>query len=301
MNAWINQHKKDLLRLHWIVFIYGFTAILGKLIQLDSVTLVWYRMGLAALFLGIYAIINKHLFKFSIIGLLSLYGTGILVAIHWITFFGAIKASNVSVALGCFASTTLFTALLEPLFFKRKISFIEVIIGIIIIVGLYLIFQFEFQYIIGISLSLISALLASLFTIINKKLINNHHPLEISVVEIAAGFIGITIWFLATNKINSSFPLPSLNDWFYLVILSSICTAYAFVVSTDVMKSLSAYTVVLTVNLEPVYAIVLAYFIFGETEHMSYGFYIGTLIILLAVFIYPIWQKHQLKKAPIIT
>jgi drug/metabolite transporter (DMT)-like permease len=213
------------------------------------------------------------------------------VAVHWITFFHSIKISNVSVALGCFASTTLFASLLEPIVLRRKLNWIEVFIGVVIIAGLYLIFRFETKYMAGIIMSLISAFLAALFTVFNKNLTHKYEPVQISVIELGSGWLGITAYFAFAGHFNSTFAFPETMDLIYLLILAIICTAYAFVVSVDVMKTLSAYTVVLSVNLEPIYGIILAFFIFGDSEYMSSGFYLGTVIILSAVFLYPVLKR----------
>ena len=285
---------KNRIKLHFIVLILGFTAILGKLITLNAADMIWYRMLMAFLALGVYIRLKKIQVKYSPKVILQMTGVGIIIALHWITFFYSIKVSNVSVALGTFASTTFFTALLEPVIFKRKADKYELLLGIVIIIGLYMIFQFEFKYRLGIISSLISAFLAGLFTVLNKKLIHKHDPVSISFYEMGSGFLAITLYFLITGRFGNDFPFPSSNDWLWLILLSIVCTAYAFVVSVDVMKVLSAYTVALAFNMEPVYAILLASWIFGSSEFMSFGFYAGTVLIMAAVFLYPvIYHKKE--------
>lgn len=222
----------------------------------------------------------------------KLFGIGIIVAIHWITFFGAIKISNVSVTLGCLATVTLFTSLLEPFFFRKRINAVEVIVGLLIILGLYLIFRFETKYSLGIIVALISAFLAGLFTVINKKMVMHQKASVISFYEMLGGLTGISLYLLFSGSINSPLTLPSPIDFIYLLILGIICTAYAFAVQVDVMKHLSAYIVALTINLEPVYGIIMAYFLFGETEHMTGGFYFGTVIILISVLGFPLYHYY---------
>ena len=280
------------LKLHFIVLIYGFTAILGKLITLPADQLVWYRMLIAVITFYLFirwkktdlSITSKQFFK--------LFGIGFIVAIHWITFFGAIKISNVSVTLGCLATVTLFTSLLEPFFFRKRINVVEVII-----VGLYLIFRFETRYWLGIIVALTSAFLAGLFTVINKKMVINQKATVISFYEMLGGLTGITIYQLVSGWGNYQANLPSPIDFVYLLILGIICTAYAFAVQVDLMRHLSAYVVALTINLEPVYGIVMAYFIFGETEHMTEGFYFGTAIILISVLGFPLYHYYLRKKS----
>jgi len=289
----MNIVTKNFIKLHFIVLILGFTAILGKLITLNATDMIWYRMLMAFLSLGIFVWLKKIQVKFSPRVLLQMTGVGIIIALHWITFFFSIKVSNVSVALGTFASTTFFTALLEPVIFRKRADKYELLLGIIIIIGLYLIFQFEFKYRLGIISSLASAFLAGLFTVLNKKLIHKHHPVSISFYEMGSGFLAITVYFLVTGHFGDNFPFPSAPDWMWLIILSIVCTAYAFVVSVDVMKVLSAYTVALAFNMEPVYAILLASWIFGSSEFMSLGFYAGTVMIMAAVFLYPVLNKKD--------
>lgn len=288
----MRTHTRNLLELHFIVIIFGFTAILGRLISLDATELIWYRLLIAASVLAFYARFKSIPFNFSKVDFIKLCAIGLIVALHWITFFRAIKVSNVSVALGCFATTTLFASLLEPLILRRKLRALEVFIGLIIIGGLYLIFQFETNYFEGMITSLISAFLAVLFTILNKTFTEKYNPVAISVTELTSGFVALTIWLLCNIHSIKQFPIPVNYDWIWLLILGIICTSYTYVAGLKVMSTISPYTIVLTINLEPVYSIILAYFLFGESEKMSGGFYIGTLVILMAVFLYP-WLVRQ--------
>lgn len=287
----MEQVRKHLLQLHFIVFIYGFTAILGRLITLDAVPLVWYRMFIAFASLAIILKLSNQKFSIPKKKILILTGVGLIVAFHWITFFHSIKISTISVALGCLASTTLFTSFLEPVFVRRPLSWFEVFTGVVIIIGLYIIFQFEPNYVAGIITGLTSAFLAGLFTVLNKVLVRDIHPATISFYEMGGGFIGITIFVILNNSFVDIMTFPILSDWIYLLLLGVVCSAYAFMASTRVMQTLSAYTVVLTVNLEPIYGIILAFLIFGDSEYMSFGFYAGTLLILTAVFLLPVVRE----------
>lgn len=293
--------SKDLyytyVKLHVIVLIFGFTAIMGKLIALPALELVWYRMLIAVITFYIYLKITKENLAVSRAVLFKLLGVGVIIAVHWVTFYGAIKLSNVSVALGCFATTALFTSFLEPFFYRKKIIIAEVLIGLIIITGLYLIFRFETRYLAGILVALLSAFLAGLFSVLNKKLVANHRAVKISFYEMIGGVIALSI-FLALSGKGTSVPFlfPTWMDLFYLILLGTVCTAFAHTVQVDVMQHLTAYIVTLTINLEPVYGIILAFFILGETERMTTGFYIGTLIILLSVIGFPIMQHYQIKR-----
>ncbi|QQS51221.1 MAG: DMT family transporter [Bacteroidota bacterium] len=289
------EHRTSLLKLHFVVFIYGFTAILGKLISISAIDLVWYRMLVAVAGLSVLLFLQGFNLKISFRAGIQILLVGLIVAAHWISFFGAIKLSNISVTLGCLASTTLFTSILEPLILKRKVNAVEVIIGLIIIAGLYLIFQFEIHYLDGILVALASAFLAGLFTVLNKKLVQKHSTRLITFYEMVGGFIGISLFFLFTEGFSTEFFLLPVSDVFYLLLLGLVCTAFAFAIQVDVMKKLSAYLVALTINLEPVYGIILAWLFFRDTELMSTGFYIGTVIILVAVLAFPVYQSRRRK------
>jgi len=285
------------LKLHLVVLIYGFTAILGKLIELPALELVWYRMLIAILTLYIYLKIRGESLVISRKALFGFFGVGLIIALHWVTFYGAIKLSNVSVTLGCFATTTLFTSFLEPFFYRKKINFLEVCIGLIIMAGLYLIFRFETRYALGILVALISAFLAGLFTVLNKKLVARYSSVQISFYEMIGGLAGLSIFITASGRgIVLPTLLPTLSDFIYLLILATVCTAYAHTQQVAIMRHLSAFTVTLTINLEPVYGIIMAFFIFGETEKMTTGFYLGTLIILLSVIGFPISQYYRKRR-----
>jgi drug/metabolite transporter (DMT)-like permease len=282
-------------KLHFVVLIYGFTAILGKLISLPAHQLVWYRMLIAAITFFALFHVRGIKYKLPIKEIVSLIGVGIIVGAHWITFFGAVKLSNVSVTLSCLASATLFTGILEPIFFKKKINPVEILIGIFIILGLYLIFQFEFQYWKGIMSAVSSAFLAALFTVLNRKFVAKHRASIISFYEMLGGFAGITVFLLVLSDFNASMFVLQTSDILYLMILSIICTAFAFTIQVEVMKQLTAYIVSLAINLEPIYGIVLAIIFFGQSEYMSPGFYFGALVIFLSVFGYPLYQKYKNK------
>ena len=288
---------RNLLLLHFVVLIFGFTAILGKLISIPSEELVWYRMLIAFVTLGTLIIYRKALsFRLERKAIGQTLGVGFIIAAHWIFFFEAIKQSNVSIALSAMATTALFTAILEPLFFKRKFQLYELFLGSLVILGLYFIFEFETENSVGIWLAILSAFLASTFTVINGRLIQSYDSIKISFYELLGGFLAISIYFLLFK--NNQFPNFQLSnsDWFYILILGIICTAFAFVACVDVMKELTPFTVSLSINLEPVYGIILALLFFGDDEKMSFGFYMGTLIILLSLFL-NVWFKKR-KKLP---
>lgn len=281
----LENKLKNYLHLHFIVFIWGFTAILGKLISIDAIPLVWYRMGLAVIFIIGYFLVTKKKFKADKKGLLKFALTGIIIALHWVTFFKAIKVSNVSVALVMMSTGAFFTSLLEPIFFKRKLKLVEILLGLLVIFGLYIIFNFESRYIEGIIYALISSFLSALFAVLNGLFVKEYKPEVISFYQLLFGVLGITVFLFFTQSFTADFFQLQTSDWVYLLILSSFCTAYAFIASVQVMKYITPYTVMLTINLEPIYAIVLALLIFGETEKMNPAFYYGALIVLSTVLI----------------
>lgn len=290
----ITLRNKYLLLLHFVVLIFGFTAIIGKLVSVQSEVLVWYRMGIASLALFIFSLLKPSQLKLDNGGKVKAFFIGFVVALHWILFFEAIKQSNVAITLAALSSASIFTALLEPIFFKRKLLWYEIVLGLIVISGLYFIYEVEVNSSLGLILGILSAFLASLFTVLNGKLIKNYPAIKLSTVELFGGFIAISLYFLTFKSIDlKSFELHSL-DLIYTLILALICTAFAFAASVEVMKELSPFTVSLSINLEPVYGIVMAYFIFGESEKMSSGFYIGAICILLAIFL-NVYFKRKMK------
>ena len=276
------------------MFIWGFTAILGALINIDAIPLVWYRMLFAVLFLLLFFIIKKKSLRTTPKGLLKFLISGIIIALHWVAFFTAIKIANISIALIAMSTGALFTSLIEPLFFKRRLILLELLFGLIVIAGLYLIFNVESEYTIGIIYALVASFLSALFTVLNGLFIKKYDAGVISFYQLLFGVGFISIYILASSDFTiSDFTLNS-SDIFYLLILSSICTAYAFVVSVDIMKYLTPYTVMLTINLEPVYGIILAVLIFGKKEEMSPQFYIGAVIILVTVIINGILKNKKI-------
>lgn len=301
-----NVKLQNYLHLHVIVFIWGFTAILGELISIDALPLVWYRMLLASVCIYVFILFKKISLTIHRKLFFTLFLAGVIIALHWITFFAAIKVANVSITLALLSTGAFFTSILEPIFYKRKVIWYEVLFGLLVIIGLYIIFQVQTDYILGIIYALCSAFLSAVFSLINGKIAQRYNPSMISFYELLSGVVFITIYLLyltawsenGQEGFSISFFKLSNMDWFYLIILASICTAYAFIGSVKVMKYLSPYTVMLTVNLEPVYGIVLAFLIFGDQEKMNPGFYYGALIILSTVILNGIFKNAKKRKRP---
>lgn len=292
----MSKRLANLILLHVVVFIFGFTGILGKLIETSSDKLVLWRMLIAAVSIAIFGYATGAIKKSLRINALKYSLVGLLIAGHWITFFEAIKQSNVSVTLACLSAASLFTALIEPLVFKRRIHPGELLLGVLVIIGLLLIFSFETEYKVGIALALLSALLASTFTVINGTFIRNDNPIRISLVEMMAGTGAIAVWFLLTGKMDAALLQMPPMDWLWIGILGTVCTAFAFVASVKVMEVLTPFTVSLSINLEPIYGIVLAFFIFGESERMTGGFYAGAAILIIALFANAVMKWYGMRR-----
>jgi drug/metabolite transporter (DMT)-like permease len=279
----LNDKLKNYLHLHLIVFIWGFTAIFGKLISLEALDLVWFRMFFGSLFIVGFLIYKKVNIKVPFNVLIGFIVSGIIIAAHWYTFYQAIKVSGISITLACLSTGAFFASLIEPIFYKRKVIWYEVAFGLFAVIGISVIFNAEPNHKSGIILAIISASLSALFSVINSKYVKTYDANVISFYELSSGVFFLSLFLLATEKFSASFFQLSLEDLIWLLILASICTAYAFSASIKVMKFLSPFTVMLTVNLEPVYGIILSLFIFKDSEHMNGLFYVGAAIILLTV------------------
>lgn len=284
---------KDYLMLHLVVLIWGFTAILGMLISMPTLEIVIYRTLLATVFLGIIFWWRKSNVRLPQKELLKILVTGAVIALHWILFFGAARVSNISVCLAGLATASFWTAFIEPLVNKSRIKWYEVLLGVMVIIGLVIIFSFELDYWLGLVMSVMSALFGACFMVINSRLTKRGNPYVITFYEM----IGACLFSLLIMPIyavyfteNGLQLIPTPLDWLWLFFLSGICTVYAFSVSVELMKRLTAFAVNLTVNLEPVYGIILAVLLFGEKEKMTPGFYLGTLVILLSVCLYPLFN-----------
>lgn len=281
-----NAKLRNYLHLHFLVFIAGFTAILGELISIGAVPLVWFRMGIATILMFIYIKIAGVKLKINGKSILRLSLAGIIIALHWITFFASIKAANVSIALAMFSTGAFFASIIEPVFYKRKVIPYEIIFGLLVILGVFLITKGEIKYLKGILLGISSAFFSSLFAVLNGVFLKKHSATVISFYEFISGVLFISIFILCfEGGFSTDFFKLSTSDFGYLFILASVCTAYAFIASVNVMKLISPYTVVLTYNLEPIYGIVIALFLFPEKEKMSPMFYYGAILIISTVLL----------------
>ncbi|HMC01934.1 MAG TPA: DMT family transporter [Flavobacteriaceae bacterium] len=281
-----NVKLKNQLHLHFLVFIAGFTAILGELISIKAIPLVWIRMIIASLIIFIFVKLSKTSIKIPAKKIVKLGVAGIIIALHWITFFGSIDVANVSIALTMFSTGAFFASFIEPIIYKRKIIWYEILFGLFIVIGVLIITESEIKYFNGIVLGVFSGLFASIFAVLNGKFLEQHSPTIISFYELISGVLFITIFmFVGQFNFTTEVFVVTAKDMLYLFILGSVCTAYAFIAAVKVMRHISPYTVVLTYNLEPVYGIILALILFPEKEIMSSSFYYGATIIILTVLI----------------
>lgn len=279
----LGNKSKSLLHFHFIVFIFGFTAILGSLISVNSYQIVWFRVLIAALTIIVVIKILKKSIQISLSQLLILVFCGFLISLHWVFFFKAIKVSNVSVTLSILSLGAFITSFLEPFFYKKKIVKYEVFFGIIVAAGTIIVFRTQLHYFEGIIYALIAVLFSVFFTLINGKIINYLPSLTISFYELSSGFFIISFILLLRGDFSSELIKITQDDLLWLLILGTICTAYAFVISVDVMKHLSPYTIMISINMEPIYGMLLAYLLLGDNEKMSSLFYVGFFLIFFSV------------------
>ncbi len=291
--------KKAFLQLHIAVLFAGFTAILGKLIVLNEGLLVLFRMLLSALVLFIILVIRKEFVKVPVKKVFQIFGDGIIVALHWVTFYGSIKYSNVSVSVTCLSAIGFFTSFFEPLIMKRRVVIAEVALGLLAMAGIYLIFNFYPEYKTGIIFGIISAMFASIFPILNKELLENFSAKTITLYEMTGGFLSLCIIVpVYLQFFPAAYFLPTFSDWMWLLVLAIVCTVISFILQLNALKVLSAFTSNLTYNLEPVYSIILAFILFNENKFLGKGFYLGVTLILLAVTFQMMreWKKVKARR-----
>lgn len=291
--------QRAYLQMHIAILLWGFTAILGKVILMDEGMLVWYRMLFSSIATGLFLFFSGKIYRLPLKQFLNISAIGLIITLHWVTFYGAIKASNVSVAISCFSSVALFTSILDPLLHGKKPRLPEIISGLIVMAGIYIIFSVQQLFLKGIILSLVSAFLASLFTILNKRISNKIDPGIITFYELGTGLILLTLLLPVWFKINGShFEIPGKTDFIYLLLLSVVCTTFAFTLSLYALQKIDAFTMNLSVNLEPLYSILLAIVLFKEHETMNTEFYVGSFIILSSVALHGYMTFKKLRTSP---
>ena len=287
----MDSRAKNILLMHFVILIFGFTGILGKLISIDAVPLVFWRTLIGGGAIYVWLKVRRKVSTKSPSDLLKMGGIGLLVAIHWITFFASIKASNVSVALTMLATSPMFIGFLEPLIFKRKIDWKELTVAGVVLVGIGTIFSLDTTYHEGMILGIISAFFASLFATFNGVLVKTHDASNISLVELLTASAAIFILLLFSGEVNWDLFMLSNQDWLWIIILALVATSFALIAFTSIMTVLTPFTTSVAINLEPIYSIILAVIIFGDEEIMGLRFYVGALIIIGAVLLNTILKR----------
>jgi drug/metabolite transporter (DMT)-like permease len=288
--------KKAFFQLHIAVLLAGFTGVLGRLITLNEGLLVWYRLLISSVTMWILFSLTNKLQRISLKDILKLTGIGFLSALHWISFFGSIKYANVSVALICFSAVGFFTALFEPLFFQKRINGIEVLLGLIVIAGIYIIFHFDPKYKTGIILGVICALLLAIVMIVIRQFVQRINAQTLLTYQLSGGFITLTFLMpFYLRRFPTSYLIPGFDDWMWLLVLSWFCSVLAFQFSVNALKKLTAFTVNLSFNMEPVYGILLAFAIRHENKELEWSFFAGLGLIVLALCLqmWRVWRQSR--------
>lgn len=292
--------KKALIQLHIAVFLAGFTGVLGRLITLNEGLLVWYRLLITAITMWIIFSLTGKLQKISFKDILKISGVGFVAAMHWVTFYGAVKYANVSVALVCFSSVGFFTALLEPLFSRKKIIGIEVMIGLLVIAGIYIIFHFDPKYKTGIIVGTISAVLIACVMVMVRQFVQRINSETFLTWQMTGGVVTLSLIMpFYLHQFPATHILPSLSDWMWLLILAWFCSVLAFQFSVNALKRLSAFTVNISYNFEPLYGILMAFALYGENKELGWSFYVGLAMIVLAVGLqmWRVWKQFRIPVA----
>lgn len=272
--------KEAFIKLHLSILIAGGTGVFGKLISLNEGLLVWYRMMFASVMFFLLLSFLKKLRKVTLGDVTKIGSVGLLLALHWIFFYGSIKASNVSIGVVCLSLMSIFTAIFEPLINRHRISLREILFSLVAVLGIVLIFHFDTRYRVGICMGVISSALASLFTIVNKKVAVNYTSSTMLLYEMLGGFLGLSCILPAYLHY---FPVPSILPGAQDLSLASVCTVGLYILQIQVLKVISAFTVNLSYNLEPIYSIIGAMLIFQEAKDLNFSFYLGLGLIVLSV------------------
>jgi len=301
--------KKAFIQLHIAVLLAGLTGVLGRLISLNEGLLVWYRLLLTAPSLWVLAFLRKPgtrrrqrgmdgpargTVRIDRRDMWRIFGIGGIAALHWVAFYGSIKYSNVSVGLLCFSAIGFFTALIEPLVLRHRVDVVELLLGLLVIVGIFFIFQVDAHFKTGILIGLLSALLGSLFPVLNKRILKRVSPENVTLYELTGGFLVLSLlmpFYLYLFPASSL--IPGWQDWIWLLVLAWACTVLAFNLSMSALQHISAFTVNLSYNLEPVYGILLAFVLFREDKYLNKGFYIGFCLILLSIILQTVRLRRK--------
>jgi drug/metabolite transporter (DMT)-like permease len=287
--------KRAFIQLHIAVFLAGFTGVLGRLITLNEAVLVWYRLMISCVVLWVFLIFQKKKPSVSRRQYLQASGVGFILALHWVSFYAGIKISNVSTALVCLSSMGFFTAILEPVMLRKPFDLTEILLGLLAIAGISIMFHFDPHYKLGIIISLFSALLASIFPVLNRQILQKMDPETATRFQLSGGFLFITmiipayLYYFPVTRL-----LPSWSDFGWLLVLGILCTVLAYDLFMKALKKIPAFTVNLSYNLEPIYGIAMAFLVYREDKEVGPGFYYGFVLIVAAVVL----QTIRLQKIP---
>lgn len=286
--------RADYLKLHFIVFLWGFSAILGKLVTIPAMEMILFRGLLAAAGMGIVIAATRGTIEVSRTDLVRLLLIGAIVTLHWISFFGSARIANVSVSLVGFATNSLWAAMLEPWFNGNRVKKFELLLGTVVLTGLYIIFSFNFDYHAGLALGVLAGFTSALFSVFNARMVRRVSAFTITFWEMVGIVVtlSITLPLYAAISGNSLQLSPTIEDWIYIALLAGVCSVYAYSVAVELMKKISVFLIQLTLNLEPLYGIIMAVIIFKQDEKMGWNFYLGTVIILSAVASYPMLKRR---------
>ena len=279
----MGSRVQSLLLLHGVVVIFGFTGILGKLISIEAEPLVFWRVTLGGVTTALYLFLRRQWTDWTARDVVRVGVVGWVVAAHWVTFFASIKASSVGLALTMLATAPLFIGFIEPLVYKRRLAWREVAVAAVVFAGISMVFEAEKDQTLGMVLGLTSAFLAAVFSTVNGVLVRKHDPVNMSAVELLAAGLGMAVWLLAKGELGAAVLHVPDSDWVWIVLLAVVATSFAFMVSIQVLKQLTPFESAMAINLEPIYAIALAYVLFGE--RFSPGFYLGAFLVIGAVFL----------------
>lgn len=283
--------KGAYIRMHFAIFLWGFTGLLGKLINLTEGPLVWYRMLISSLILAVFLWYKKEWPRMKTRELIRIGSIGIIVMLHWVTFYGSIKMANISVAMICLSAIAMFSSVLEPLVNRKPFDFLEILFSILAMVGISTIYMSDSSASAGVIIGVISAFLSALFSVLNRRIASMYEPLTISFIELSSGWLFLSLLLPVYFIIHPASSLDaSSTDWFYLLILSFFCTVLTWILSLQALRKVSAFTMALALNLEPVYGIILAVLFAGEMNVINQWFILGAVIILLTVVLHAIYR-----------
>lgn len=293
----MTKRQQYLILIHLVVIVWGYTGIMGRAITLSSTELVWYRLLIAFVSLGLFIwLLKRPVVKIEKKVFWKIVAVGAVVGLHWYAFFQSIKMSSVSIGIICLSTTTLHVSWLEPLMRKRRISLVEVLLGVVIVFGISFILTVEFEHINAILVGLLAAFLAALFSVSNSVLVDKVPSSQLSFIELISGFVVMTGILLFQGELNRDLFNVSSENIGNLLFLGIICTSLAFIIAVDATKYLGAFTVSLSINLEPIYTMIMAVLLFPNEEVMDASFYLGSSIILAAVFFNGLWQYRTGRK-----